>query len=98
MATQEEIVGDIRQLKGEIEKLETAVGRLQMEIGGLETSQQSADADSSLAVKISEKTALLTATRNEITAKTTLLAALITSQQGNFSPRSSNVLSPICSI
>ena len=96
----ENVEEEIRKLNVAIEGLETAVGRLQVEIGGLETSQQSADADSSLAVKISEKTALmsdktalLTATRNEITAKTTLLTALITPQQGNFASLISTVLS-----
>ena len=90
---------------GEIQRLETAVGRLKIEIEELETSTLSADTESSLAIQISEKTKLLTATINQISATTneitdriTLLTALTTSQQGNSSSNISSVFFPIFSI
>ena len=99
MMTQEETVGDIqelkgdiRELKGEIGELKGEIGELKEEIGELENKQQQlTPTDSSLAVQISNKTALLTAmqnsitaTRKEIAAKENRLTALINSQQGNF--------------
>ena len=78
MATQEEIIGGIRELEGEIRRLNT-------EIGGLENQQKLTPTDTSLAVQISDKTVLMTAIRNQTTAKENRLTALITSQQGNFS-------------
>ena len=69
MATQEEILGDIRQLN--------------TEIGALETKQQLATTEG---LKISYGSQI-TAIRNQITAKTVLLTALITSQRGNLSSR-----------
>ena len=86
MAMQEEIIGGIRQLEGEI-------GELKGEIRGLENKQLLTPTDASLAVQISEKTALMTAKQKSSTAKTELLTALITSQQGNFSSHISIVLS-----
>ncbi len=95
---QEEIVGDIRELNGEIRHLNTEIRQLNTEIEELANKQQLTPTDIALGVQISEKTALmtakqntLTATRNEIATKTQLLTALITSQQGNFSSVSSHI-------
>ena len=77
MATQEEIIGGIRELEGEIRRLNT-------EIGGLENKRKLTPTDTSLAVQISEKTALMTAKENRLTAKQNTLTALIKSQQGMF--------------
>ena len=92
MATREEIVeAKIRELEGKIREMEGEVKQLNTDIGGLENMRRLAPTDASLAVQISEKTALLTAKenqitaiRNQITAKENRLTALINSQQGKF--------------
>ncbi len=86
MATQEEVIEDIRELKGEI-------GQLKKEIGLLVDQRSTANKmlKVSLGAEISEKTALMTAKQNSLTASKETLNLYLKSQQGNFSSRSSVV-------
>ena len=85
MMTQEEIVRDMQELKGDIRELKGEIGELKEEIRELENKQQQLiPTGSSLAVQISNKTALMIAKQNSITAKRNRLTALINSQHGNF--------------
>ena len=93
MTTREEIEGDIRELKGEIRQLNTEIGVLVDQ-----RSKANEELKVSLGAEISEKTALMTAKTGLLTSENNKLTALITSQQGNFSSRSSIVLFPIFSI
>ena len=80
MATQEESLKNIGESKGEIRKLSVVIEGLENAIEGLETLlKETADKEEkrSLGAQISDKTKL-------VIAKTALLTALVSSQQGKF--------------
>ena len=89
-----ELIGEIKDLETMIRHRQTAIRALETTIRNLETDQQSTEqADSSLDTEISQKTSslllinkkLLMLTINQATAKTQLLVAFITLNNGIFS-------------